>query len=144
MLFSEATGRTVVSTSTAQTVGQVADFVLDPQSHSVVALRLKKTDHGDTLLWPRITTFGVDAVTVTGAEVIIDSNDAVATLSGKDHRLNGKRVLNSTGEDLGTVTDVDFDPQTGHLLTLTLTNGTIAGDRLIAIGSYAAIVHPDS
>lgn len=144
MLFSEASGRKVVSTSTAETVGQIADFVIDPQSHSLVALTLKKTDHGDTLLWRRITAFGADAVTVPAAEVIIDDNDAVAELSGKDQRLIGKRVLNSAGEDLGPVADVDFDPDTGRLVALTLTTGTIAGDGLIAIGSYAAVVHPGS
>lgn len=99
---------------------------------------------GDTLLWTRITTFGADAVTVPGAEVIIDANHAVAALSGKDQRLIGKRVLNTAGKDLGPVADVDFDPDTGQLVALTLTTGPISGERLIAIGSYAAVVHPDS
>lgn len=144
MLFSEASGRKVVSTSTAETVGQIADFVIDPKSHSLVALTLKKTDHGDTLLWTRITAFGADAVTVPDAEVIIDTNDAVAALSGKDQHLIGKRALTTAGEDLGPVVDVDFDPESGQLIALTLTTSAIAGDHLIAIGSYAAIVHPDS
>ncbi|MGI8868358.1 MAG: PRC-barrel domain-containing protein [Mycobacteriales bacterium] len=99
---------------------------------------------GDTLLWTRITTFGADAVTVPGAEVIIDANHAVAALSGKDQRLIGKRVLNTAGKDLGPAADVDFDPDTGQLVALTLTTGPISGERLIAIGSYAAVVHPDS
>lgn len=144
MLFSEVSGRKVVSTSTAETVGQIADFVIDPQSHSLVALTVKKTDQGDTLLWTRITAFGAGAVTVPAAEVIIDANDAVAALSGKDHRLIGKRVLTTAGEDLGPVADVDFDPENGRLITLTLATGGIAGERLIAIGTYAAVVHPDS
>ena len=113
MLFTEATGRKVVSTSTAETVGQISDFVIDPQSHTVVAVTLKKAGSGDTVLWSDITAFGADAVTVAGAEVITDANDAVAALSGKDRRLLGKRVLNTIGEDLGPVTDVDFDPDTG-------------------------------
>ena len=92
----------------------------------------------------RITAFGVDAVTVAGAEVIIDANDAIAELSGKDQRLVGKRVLNTAGEDLGPVTDVDFDPDTGRLVALALAAGSIAGARLLRIGSYAAVVHPDS
>ncbi len=144
MLFSEASGRKVVSTSTAETVGQIADFVIDPQSHSLVALTVKKTHQGNTLLWTRITAFGVDAVTIPAAEVITDANDAVAALSGKDQRLIGKRVLSTAGEDLGSVADVDFDPENGRLITLSLAAGGIAGERLIAIGSYAAVVHPDS
>ncbi|MEO6701002.1 MAG: PRC-barrel domain-containing protein [Jatrophihabitantaceae bacterium] len=144
MLFSQASGRKVVSTSTAETVGQIADFVIDPQSHSLVALTVKKTGHGDTLLWTQITAFGADAVTVPGADAIIDANDAVAALAGKDRRLLGKQVLNTAGEDLGPVEDVDFDPATGRLVALSLVTGAIAGDRLIGIGSYAAVVHPVS
>jgi|BarGraNGADG00212_1021973.scaffolds.fasta_scaffold102430_1 sporulation protein YlmC with PRC-barrel domain len=144
MLFSEASGRTVVSTSTAETVGQVAEFVIDPQSHSIVALTLKKTPKGDTVLWGAISAFGADAVTVPGAEVLLDANKAVVALSGKDQRLVGKRVLNTAGEDLGAVTDVEFDPATGVLTALTLASGAIGGDQLVGIGSYAAIVHAAS
>lgn len=144
MLFSEVSGRKVVSISTAETVGQIADFVIDPQTRSLVALKVKKTDQGDTLLWTRITAFGADAVTVPAAEVIIDADDAVAVLSGKDHHPIGKRILTTAGEDLGPVADVDFDPENGRLITLTLATGGIAGERLIAIGAYAVVVHPDS
>ena len=143
MRFSEASGREVVSRSTAKTVGQVAEFVIDPRSHSVVALTLKKSSKGDTVLWGALTAFGVDAVTVPDAEVILDANDAVAALAGKNQRLLGKRVLNTDGEDLGAVTDAEFDPATGRLTALILATGAVGGERLIGIGSYAAIVHAD-
>ncbi len=144
MRFSEATGRAVVSQSTAETVGHVADFVIDPQSHSIVAVTLKKTHRGHTVLWSALSAFGVDAVTVPDVEVIVDTSDAVAALGGKDHRLVGRRVLNTDGEDLGKVTDVEFDPATGRLTAVLLANDSVRGDRLIGIGSYAAIVHADS
>ncbi len=144
MKFSEASGRQVVSSNTAETVGQVAGFVIDPQSHSIVAITLNKAAHGDTVLWADLTAFGTDAVTVPGAEVILEANDAVAALSGKDHRLVGKRVLDTDGVDLGAATDAEFDPATGRLTELLLTNGTVRGERLVGIGSYAAIVHADA
>ncbi len=144
MRFSEAAGRKVVSTSTAGTVGQIDGFVVDPQTHSLVALTVKKSRHGDTLLWSSVTAFGVDAVTVQAADAITKCNDAVAALSGKDRRMIGKRVLNTGGEDLGAVTDADFDPATGRLTTLRLESGDIDGERLVAIGSYAAVVHRDA
>ncbi len=144
MWLSEALGRALVDSSTAQTVGQVAEFVIDPKSHSIVAVTLRRTQLGDTVLWTALSAFGEDALTVPGAEVILDANDAVAALAGKDHRVFGKRVLNTDGEDLGTLTDADFDPATGRLTELLLTSGTVRGDRLIGIGSYAAIVHADT
>ncbi len=144
MRFSEAFGRQVVSRSTAETLGQVAGFVIDPQSHSIVAVTLKMTQRGDTVLWGDLSAFGVDAVTVPGVEVIQDANDEVAALAGRGQRLLGKRVLNTDGEELGTVTDAEFDPATGRLSALLLANETVRGELLIGIGSYAAIVHAES
>jgi uncharacterized protein YrrD len=142
MRFTEASGRKVVSTSTAETVGHISEFVVDPQSHSVVALILKKSGDGDTLLWSAITAFGDDAVTVAGAEVVTESNPALAALSGKDKRVLGKRVLTAVGEDLGEVVDVYFDPASGAIAALVVPGGELAGESLIGIGSYAVIVHP--
>lgn len=141
MLFTEVTGRKVVSTASAETVGQVAALVVDPRSRSVVAVSVKKAAHGDTLLWNDITAFGTDAVTVAGAEVISGANDAVKELSLKAHDLFGKRVLNTLGEDLGTLSDVRFDPATGALETLLLPDRDVEGSLLIGIGSYAVIVY---
>ena len=52
----------------------------------------------------------------------------------------GKRVLTEQGTELGTVTDVDFDPETGAVTTLITKTDTIAGQRLIGLGGYAAVV----
>ncbi|MGV8910808.1 MAG: PRC-barrel domain-containing protein [Propionicimonas sp.] len=143
MLYTQVTGRKVVSTSTAETVAQVAALVVDPRSHRVVAVSVKKADHGDTLLWNDITAFGTDAVTITGPEVIREANDAVKDLSGKVHDLLGKRVLNTFGEDLGTLSDVRFDPASGAVEALLLPGRDVSGAQLIGIGSYAVIVHGD-
>ncbi|MEO8888312.1 MAG: PRC-barrel domain-containing protein [Jatrophihabitantaceae bacterium] len=140
MLFSEARGRKVVSIATAQTVGKIDDFVVDPATHSVIALGLKKTDSGNTLRWWAIAAFGADAVTVTGAEKITDADEQVAALTGKDHRVLGSRVLSTLGDELGTVADVDFDPTTGEILALHLADDQVEGVRLVGVGSYAVVV----
>jgi sporulation protein YlmC with PRC-barrel domain len=139
-LFSEATGLQVVSTTTAVTVGKIDEFVVDPNARAVVALKLKKTDTGDTLHWRDITAFGADAVTVPGAEAVTEPDDAVAALSGKDHRIMGKRVLATTGDELGTVADVDFEPDTGIITAIVVGDQTVEGIRLIGVGSYAVVV----
>jgi sporulation protein YlmC with PRC-barrel domain len=140
MLFSEANGRKVVSTSTAETVGQVAGFVVDPHTRTVVAVEVKKAA-GDTLAWADIFAFGADAVTVTGAERIGEATADVAALSGKEHRMLGKRVLSSAGDELGKVDDVDFEPESGQVVALLVTGDQIAGGRLIGVGSYAVVVN---
>lgn len=141
MLLTQVVGRKVVSTRSAETVGQVADLVIDPQSRGVVAVTLKKTAGGDTVFWSDITAFGADAVTLADADLIKRANDVVKELSSKNRRLLGKRVLTDSGEDLGTLSDIDFDPSSGVLQTLNLATGVVAGSRLISIGSYAVVVH---
>jgi uncharacterized protein YrrD len=140
MLFSEANGRKVVATTTAATVGRVHGLVVDVRGPAVAALELKKTDSGDTLRWQDITAFGVDAVTVPGPERITDGGEDLGPLLDKANHVMGKRVLATSGDELGKVRDVDFDPESGYVLALLLENGFVEGKRLIGIGSYAVVV----
>lgn len=144
MLFSDASGRKILSTGTAENVGWIDDFVVEPEVCSVVALKVKKAAQGNILAWKRITAFGADALTVPGEDVIGDADDTVAALADEHKRLMGKRVLNTFGKDLGPVTDVEFDPKSGRVITLTLKTGSIAGERLLAVVTYATVVRPPS
>jgi sporulation protein YlmC with PRC-barrel domain len=140
MRFSDATGRKVVSTSTAETVGKIDGFVVDPATRSVIAVELKKTDSGDTLLWPDIFGFGADAVTVTGTDKIREATPQVTELTGKHHHLLAKRVLSALGDELGKVQDIEFDPESGQLTSLIVNDQPIDGGRLLGVGSYAVVV----
>jgi uncharacterized protein YrrD len=145
MLFSDAKGRKVVSSATAATVGKVSRFVVDPATRAVVAVELKKTDSGDVLRWSDITAFGADAVTVADQGRIGDGGEDVKALSDKAHRVLGKRVLTSTGDELGKVDDVDFDPQSGALTALLVDKGDeVAATRLLGVGSYAVVVRDEA
>ena len=143
MKFSDAKGRQVVSTTTADTVGKVAEFVVDPSSRSVVAVQLRKADNGDTLRWPDITAFGTDAVTVSGDDKISPADDEILALTGKDHLVVGKRVLSDAGDELGQVSDVEFDAGSGAVTQLLLGSGEVAGKRLIGVGSWAVVVRAE-
>jgi len=143
MLFSQAKGHKVVASSTAATVGKVSGFVVDPVTRSVVAVQVKKAEKGDFLRWADLVAFGADAVTVSDDSAIGDGGPDVSALAGKAHRVLGKRVLTSGGDELGKVADVDFDPETGTVSALVLGKGgggEVAGERLIGIGSYAVVV----
>lgn len=138
--FSEAKGRQVVSTATADTVGTVSELVVDPVTRSVLALQLRKAESGDTLRYTDITAFGADAVTVSGADRITEPGEDVTALLGKDHQLVGKRVLTSAGDEIGKVGDVEFSPESGRLTTIHLDDGEVGGQRLLGVGSYAVVV----
>ncbi len=141
MRFSQAKGHKVVATSTAATVGKVKGFVVDPASRSVLAVRLRKTDQGDILTWSALTAFGADAVTVSAPDKIVADDEAVAALSGKAHEILGKRVLTTSGDELGEVRDVDFDLETGSVTSIVIKdNDPVEGSRLVGIGAWAVVV----
>lgn len=141
MLFSEATGRTVLSTGNAETVGTVSGFLVDPVTAQVVAVRLKKTHGaGDTVHWPDLTSFGIDNVTVASADVIGKATGVAADLDTKKAELVGKRLLTDAGSEVGAVDDIDFDPSSGAVVSLLTSDGPVYADRLIGCGSYAVVV----
>lgn len=142
MWFSEARRRRVVSTTTADTLGRVDELLVDPRRRAVVALHLTKSKVGDTLEWSDVLAFGDDAVTVSGPDKLREASEEMALLAGKDHRLVGKRVLSTTGDDLGEVVDVDFDPTSGRVVTIQLYDDAVEGERLVGVGSYAVVVEP--
>jgi sporulation protein YlmC with PRC-barrel domain len=139
--FSEAEGRKVVSTSTAETIGKVADYVIDPKQKALAAIVLKKTSgKEDTIPWDSVDAFGEDAVMIKDENVLVVPSGRLAELMDKSLREHGKLVLSSAGVDLGKLDDVEFDPKTGTLTALLLNGTTIDGGRLLAAGSYAVIV----
>lgn len=138
--FSEADGRKVVSTSTAESVGKIHGFVVDIRGPKVVALELKKTDSGDILRWSDIAAFGADAVTVADKSTIAEAGEDLTPLLDKRNHLLKKRVLTTAGDELGTVKDVEFDPATGDVVSVHVGETAIPGKSLIGIGHYAVVV----
>ncbi|MEO6412445.1 MAG: PRC-barrel domain-containing protein [Pedococcus sp.] len=144
MMFSAAKGKKVVDISSADSVGTVSGFLVEPSTHLIVALRVKKAETGEVIRWRDITAFGSEAVTVPRAGVLADTDAELEALGDKSRELLKKRVLTSTGDELGTVKDVDFDPATGALTAFLLNGGPDVGaDRLIGVGSYAVVVRAE-
>ena len=142
MLFSQARKREVVNTATATRVARVNGFVVLPGPARVALLRLAKVSGVGTLLaWDDVQGFGPDAVTVATDAVIHPARDALEQRAEDgDLEILGKRVLTERGMQLGTITDVDFDPETGAVTMLITKTETITGERLIGLGGYAVVV----
>lgn len=142
MLFSQARKHNVVSTATATRVARVDGFVVLPGPARVALLRLGKVSGAGTLLaWEDLQGFGPDAVTVATDAVIRPARDTLEQRAeDNDLEIIGKRVLTERGMELGSVTDVDFDPETGAVTSLIIKAETIAGSRLIGLGGYAVVV----
>ncbi len=136
MRFTEALKREIVDTSAASSIGRVAGFVVDPRTHAVTALRVKKADH-DILAWDDVSAFGVDAVTVDTAARIRAPHQGV---EADQPSLLGHRVLDERGVEHGAVDDVEFDPESGTVRYLLTSREEIDGARLRGIGTWAVVV----
>ncbi|SDN40219.1 IstB-like ATP binding protein [Streptomyces wuyuanensis] len=141
MRFSSARGRSVVAVSTAETVGTIAACTVAPSPPRVSTLRLKTRGHsGHVVAWRDVQSFGKNAVTVRSAgrlepEKEVDSDQE----AHKNHDPVGKPVITETGESQGTLQDIEFDSEDGHIHTLITTDGQLPGDRLLGVGNFALI-----
>ena len=145
MLFSDGRKSDVVSISTATKIGRVDGFVVATGPARVALLRLGKVPGDGTLVsWEDVQGFGSDAVTVADAAVIrVPSGEWEQRADSRELEILGKRVLSERGDELGEITDVDFDPETGAVVTFITSKETIGGDRLIGHGRYAVVVAVD-
>lgn len=145
MLFSDARRSDVVSTGSATKVARLEGFVVAAGPARVALLRLGKVQgEGSLVSWEDVQGFGSDAVTIPDAAVIrVPENDWESAADSRDLEIVGKRVLSERGDELGEITDVDFDPETGAVTTFITRKETIGGDRLIGHGNYAVVVAVD-
>jgi uncharacterized protein YrrD len=71
--------------------------------------------HSSLVDWDHVSGFGPDAVMVDSDTLRPPANDQEqAAVDGK-LELVGKRALTETGNNQGSITDVEFDPDTGTI-----------------------------
>lgn len=139
MRLSEARHRAVVATTTADTLGRIEGFAIEPGPARITALRVGKAEGDGTILpWGELIAFGADVVTIAEPGLIRRPTDDDRRADA-DFDLIGKPALAETGTGLGTVTDADFDPSTGTITAVITDAGEFAGADLIGVGTYAAV-----
>lgn len=141
MRISEARRRPVVATESAQTIGRVDGFLIETEARRITGLRIDDVDGPGTVLpWDRMTAFGVDAITVPTAAALRAPADAAETRRcDPDLDPIGKPAIEETGDSLGTVTDVEFDADTGAVRSVLTDAYDIPVDKLLGLGAYAVV-----
>lgn len=139
-------GRRVVATDDAKQIGQVEHLVLSPDARSVEAIHVAgKKQHADIVGWADVSSIGNDAVMVTSATSARQpESDADAKFVTGDVVIIGARVLDTEGDEIATVTDLQFDIDSGVIVGVTTTTGTIDADRIRSLGTFALVVDPAS
>jgi sporulation protein YlmC with PRC-barrel domain len=108
-------GRAVVSLHQAKKLGEVQDVLLDVQKHRIAALSLRGGlfHGGPVIAWSDVRTVGLDAVMVDDADAVhrparTAQDDEIAVAS-----LHGMKVVTDAGELVGTIKEVEVDPESG-------------------------------
>ena len=114
MHASELKGRAIVTLSNAEKVGRVDDVLFDAQYQHVLGLRVRKgmLNRSEAVLRGAISAIGGDAVTVPSPDVLNEEKrfpelQRAASLE----QVHRTKVVTEGGQMLGTVDDVDMDPE---------------------------------
>lgn len=140
--FTHVQGRGVVAADSAESIGSVKGFVLDTRGRQIQAIHIDGHGKKATILeWSAVKAFGTDAVmaSAAGDPSAIDNDHQKAAIKGAVTML-GTRILAVDGRELGTVTDVEFDTDSGAVVRVQTDQGPIEPDRLRSLGSYALVV----
>lgn len=139
--FTTVSGRKVVSRTSAEELGKLAHIVIDVKRCQVASLVVGKGRKALLLEWEQVSGFGPDAVMIADETALQEPRDdrEQGAADGK-LELVEKRALSDTGNDVGTITDVVFDPDTGVIESILLDDREEPAASLLGIGSFAVIV----
>lgn len=132
MKYSEIQGMPVVSVQGADELGHVDDLYLDLGQSRILALRVNLSglfSGHRALQWKDIQSIGQNAVTVASSSVLQQARDLPALENAVGWQsVRGMKVMTEGGDEVGTVSDLDLDPATGHIESYLLQEGFL--DRL--------------
>ena len=119
--FATAPGRKVISRASAEELGKLAHIVIDVKRRTVAWLVVGKGRKAALVGWEQVSGFGPDAVMVADESSLQTPRDdrEREAASGKLDFL-GKLALSDMGNDLGTITDVVFEPETGEIESIVI------------------------
>jgi sporulation protein YlmC with PRC-barrel domain len=133
----------VVSRADATELGRVDQVVVDAAGHRITGLVLR----GGDVVPVEAATIGPDSVMVDDRSVVAEpgafedgTEPAERPHGAKRPTLLGARALAETGDELGTVTDLDVDASDGTIIAVLLGDGSVAGEALIGVGGYAVVL----
>jgi uncharacterized protein YrrD len=140
--FTNARKRRVVASDTAESVGSVKGFILDPGGRRIEAIHIDGHGrHAAILDWSAVAAFGADVVMAHAGDnpSSVGSDHEKAAVKGAVTML-GTRVLTTGGAEVGTVADVEFDTDSGDVVRIFTDEGSIDAARLRSLGSYALVI----
>jgi uncharacterized protein YrrD len=148
-------GLKVVAKNSGSFAGEVKELIYDPQSNRVRALLLGQNGlFGDSrlLMFDDITSIGKDVVIIETTKVIKKESEVpeeVSQIARESNYLTKTKIITEDGKDLGTVSDIFFDENSGEVEEMEVSQGLanlqsgkkrIKVEDIVTIGKDATIV----
>ena len=126
----------------AQVVGTVRRLHVDAATSRVVGMELRNALDRQTIVeWPAVVSIGDDALLIESASDRREPlDDAEQSLVAGELELEGRLVLDDSGDALGRLDDLGFDEKSGRVSELYVPGHVVPVERLVAVGSYALII----
>jgi uncharacterized protein YrrD len=122
-------GKKVTSIQKGKNIEDVDDLVYDPSEGKVKALLVDTGgwfSDAKVILFEDVKSFGKDAIVVESDDVIKKASDVpqrIAHIAKDDTYLTKTKVMTEEGMELGQVTDIYFDPNSGKVSELEVSQG---------------------
>jgi sporulation protein YlmC with PRC-barrel domain len=131
----------VISRASAEELGKLAHIVIDVKRRKVTSLVIGKGRKAALVAWEHVSGFGPDAVMIADESALRPPlDDREQDAAGGRLELIGRRALTDMGNDLGTVTDVVFDPETGAIEDIVIGDREEPATSLLGAGSFAVVL----
>ena len=147
---SDIVGKTIVSASTGEKVGEVADVLIDDTATRLVGIVIAGGVLGSEHVLPYedVQIVGRDAVVARSADGVMTPSEWRNRQIGasRSRALRNRRVITVSGRQLGTVKDVRVDGQTGAIEGYELADGsfTRSSKRRVLPQSPSVTIGPDA
>ncbi len=117
MKASALKGWTVVSLTHAEKIGAVSDILVDRAMSRVVGLKIQtgRRGNGQVVRVGDIRCISADAIVITDRQVLWDGTAPDLRALPTGHDLHHTKVVSYSGTVLGTLRDVEFDPDQYHI-----------------------------
>jgi uncharacterized protein YrrD len=142
-------GLKVVTLQKGQMVDDVDEIVYDHAEDQVKALVVDSGgwfNDAKVILFEDIKSIGRDAVIIESEAVIRKASEVAGKISRiikGDNYLTANKIITEDGNDLGQVSDIYFDPQTGKVVELEVSQGAIknaqSGKKRIQMGDIVNV-----
>lgn len=121
-------GRPILAEDTGRYLGEAREIVVDIANTTVVGIVVLRGRWFQSFWFlpiEDVTSCGEGALLIESDEALIPPGGYAQHLTDVDGRLVGKRILDATGRDIGTLDDIFFDPETRRLTGYQVSGGLV-------------------